>query len=287
MTRPRTLGIVVSYNDAANTLACVESLKGQVRTIVWDNASSDDTIERLLASPNKSLTIHRSSTNVLWTPALNRAVAEFYDGEEFLLFSNNDIVYRNDTIDRLEELFEVDPTAGIAAPAGSGLGGLQDFATQHPIPHAQDGHPVMPFDLWVTTRPTLRANYVVGASMMVRYSAWEEIGALDESMPLGADDHDYCMRAKAHRYTIWVVTSAYVEHKGHASLGVARKEWNDWGRRSWEVFNEKWAGYYHNEEEAVKCHWEAKYTPGWNLGTGWLPEADRQAVWDARSQMLV
>ena len=270
-----TLAIVVSYNDATSTINCVASLKDQARVVVWDNASKDTTTDAIkMRFPD--VTLHECDYNAMWTPALNGAMEEYYDGEDYILFSNNDIAYPPGVIPQIRTGF-ADPSAGIVAPAGSNLGGQQDFAYHHPCPSGTN------WDQWVAGRPTVRANYVVGASMMVSREAWEDIGPLDNDMPLGADDHDYCIRAKENGWSIWVVNSAYVRHKGHASGQKARHEWNEWGKRSWDVFNKKWAGYFFNEEEAKKVHWRSEYTPGWDVGTGWLEPEERQAIWDMRN----
>ena len=262
-----TLIVVVSYNDAKNTLATVQSLQGQGRIVVWDNASTDDTVEQL----DNAVEVHVSPENVMWTPACNGAVDMFLEDEKHILFSNNDIVYRPNVVERLEQA--ISEGYGIVAPTGARLGGLQDFAKYW------GGRRMGQLD----SLPTERVAYVVGASMMVSELVWDHIGEFDEDMPLGADDHDYCIRAKDAGHSLAVVNSAYVNHKGHASANLAKEVWAEWGGKSWAVFNEKWAGYYYNEEEALKCHWHAKYNYGWDYGTGWISEGKRNAVWQSRS----
>lgn len=271
-----TLAIVVSYNNAAHTLTCVESLLGQARIVVWDNASTDGTVELL---SKHEVTVHASPDNLLWTPALNAAMDQYYDGEDFILFSNNDIVYRNRTVSHLKHPFGEKERVGITAPSGSSLGGMQDFAIHWPMP---EGHPSMTTERWRLSRPDVRATYVVGASMMISSDVWETVGPLDNDMPLGADDHDYCLRSKEEDYQIWVVSSEYVNHVGHASYPGNQATWDEWGKKSWDAFNEKWNGYFHTEEEAIKCHWSGRHTPGWEKGTGWLSEEERAQVWATR-----
>lgn len=272
----RTLAIVVSYNDVKNTLRCVESLHDQTRVVVWDNASTDRTVHEL-THRYPDVEILASNDNVLWTPALNQAMKLAYDGEDLILFSNNDIVYAYDTIDKLATAFDT-PGAGIAAPAGAGLGGQQDFVSHRPCP---DG---ISFDYWVSQQPTVRAAYVVGAAFMVSRDCWNDVGEFDDRMPLGADDHDYCIRAKAKGWSIWVVNSAYVHHQSHASYRWNTKEiWKTHGEQSWDAFNRKWGGYFHDEEEATKAHWGDRYNPGWEIGTGWLSEEERAKVYEKRN----
>ena len=263
--------VVVSYNDVANTVATVKSLIGQGRIVVWDNGSTDGTVERLEGLP---VEVHASPTNVLWTPACNGAARKYLMDEDFILFSNNDIIYNPNVVERLIKALE--DGYGIVAPTGARLGGLQDFAKRWGS--RRMGH--------LDSLPTVRTTYLVGASMMMWKNVWETVGEFDDLMPLGADDHDYCIRAKAEQHTLGVVNSAYVNHKGHASGKHAKAVWDEWGGKSWKVFEEKWAGYYINEEEALKCHWAAHYTPKWDVGTGWLTPEERQPIWDARASVL-
>jgi GT2 family glycosyltransferase len=268
-----TLAVVVSYNDWQNTMATVESLLAHARVVVWDNASTDGTVNRLRGRfPN--LEIHAHDHNVLWTPACNMAIRRSLGDEDYLLVSNNDIIYRPNVLDRLKAALHR-PDVGIVGPTGSALGGLQDFETHWRRPGRATAANV-------DHLPTVRTNFVVGAAMMLRTELWHELGPFDASMPLGADDHDYCLRAKDAGYQIQVVNSAYVNHKGHASGRHAKAVWDEWGGKSWAAFNEKWVGYFYNELEAVRCHWNPAYTPGWDYGTGWFTEEARAVVWKAR-----
>ncbi len=281
-----TLAVVVSYNDQPNTLKTVESLLGRARIVVWDNHSEDGTVEALQKAYGRLITVHRSRENVLWTPALNSAVDLYRGAEKYVLFSNNDIRYEPDCVEILENVCKADPTVGVVGPTGSGMGGVQDFASNYGAKAAEygwGGRPTSAFYRYISRLPIKRCNYIVGAAMLVPFSVWDEIGPLDESMPLGADDHDYCIRVKRAGYKIMVAYPAFVWHKSHSSYTRARDTWDEWGKRSWEAFNKKWAGYFHNEEEAKKAHWISEYTEGWDVGTGWMSPEEREEVWARRA----
>lgn len=269
------LMVVVSYNNANLTVDCLNALMRQkdvsLNVVLWDNSQNQDTIREVTAQVpkemlNNSLTIVDSEENLLWTPAINRAVRQFYSGEKFIGFMNNDILLHEDTVARMVKGLHEHINGGIIAPMGSALGGPQDWAS------ANGEWPIGVTNLdqmndFLKDRPVKRVTYVVGACCLVPAYVWKEVGELDPSMPLGADDHDYCMRLKDAGYHILVSQNIYANHTGHASGGSSG--WNEWGGKSWEVFNQKWAGYYATEEEAIKCHWGGDYVPGWDGGTGW------------------
>lgn len=262
------LVVVVSYNDRGLTQRACQALRDQsynTRIVVWDNNSQDGTAEWL--AEQDWLEAKISKENVYWTPAVNGAIEEFYGGERFIGYMNNDAAPMRSTVERMVHLLET-PEVGLVAPCMERIGGPQDVANcaSHDI-IAKGGH----VDANIANLPPKRVNFVMGAFAMLRKEVWDEVGPLDGDMPLGADDHDYAIRLKEKGYQIWVAQNAYCMHAGHASGKTAqgRADWDDIGAKSWDVFNRKWAGYYATEEEAIKCHWGGEYVDGWTVGSGW------------------
>ena len=174
---------------------------------------------------------------------------------------NNDVQLPGATFRNLEIIFDTDPKAGMVGPLCPALGGPQEPLSAQYRPRAL-GSNMMPF----------RAAFLLGACLMYRKEVFDEIGPFDETMPLGADDHDYSIRMKHAGYHLWVQPNVCIWHKGHASDGP---EWDEWGGKSWGAFNEKWGGYFATEEEAIKCHWGGEYFPEHEVGTGWSEEEYR------------
>lgn len=262
--------VVVAYNNAYATRQCVDALLAQshlsrnTRIVVWDNASRDNT-QAVLSDLRDKVTVHYSEENLLWTPACNAAVEKYReDRMEAILFMNNDIMLEPNAVDEMCSTLAL-TNAGATAPWGARLGGMQDQA--HWSQRMPGNAPV-------------RASYVVGACVMVATAAWDMVGPLDERMPLGGDDHDYCIRLKHDDWPIMVTRSTFANHLGHASshtLG-GPEAWGEWGGKSWEAFNTKWAGYYATEEEAVQGHWSSEWNPDFPKGTGWDAETYDERV---------
>src|SRR5581483_6509716 len=75
---PMVSMVVVSYDNAALTLQCVESIlrnttHPRFEVIVIDNASSDDSVERLraLAASDRRVSVHANDTNRGFAAAVN------------------------------------------------------------------------------------------------------------------------------------------------------------------------------------------------------------------------
>jgi GT2 family glycosyltransferase len=192
---------------------------------------------------------------------------------------NNDIIIRPHVVDVLRDTLRDNPTIGIVGPTGSRLGGPQDWGSHNPGIKHPSGHTKER----IAALPLTRTTYIAFAIGMISAAAWKEVGPLDDRLPLSADDHDYCIRIKENGYSVYVNNNAYVEHAGHAS--GASPNWNKWGKISWDWFNKKWAGYYANEEEAIKCHWGGVYHPGWDVGTGWLSPREQEPIYKVRQDL--
>lgn len=277
------ISVIVSYNDARNTHKAVKTLLNQTeptKIVVWDNASKDNTVQVLENEFSNEIIIHRSKENMYWTPAINEALRKYYEGEKYIHWSNNDIGYPFESIERMVD--DIRKTgAGMIGPTGSAIGGLQDYTVHQ---RHLDGDFINFSTLYgfLRSKKPTQASSIQGACVMVSLESFTEVGFLDENMPLGADDFDYSIRMKDAGYSLYVSEQSYVFHEGHASGPGNEKSWNEVGGKSWDFFNKKYEGYYHNEMEALKCMWEHKYYPKWDVGTGWLSEQDRLAIWKDR-----
>lgn len=270
-----TLVVVVSYKNFAHTRNTLFALMKQttpVDIIVWDNNSPDGSGEQLadIFYHMQGIRVIRSEKNLLWGPAINHVFATYREPQhKFLGFMNNDITLPTTAVERMLTTLH-QPNVGLVGPMGCRIGGPQDWAANR-----GEESPAHNENL-----PAKRATYVIGACVFLPASVWDEIGPMDDAMPLGADDHDYSIRVKQAGYEIWINQNVYADHIGHASGDAP--EWKVWNQRGWEAFNEKWSMYYSTTDEAVMCHWSGAYTEGWDVGTGWLTPEQRELEYAKR-----
>jgi len=196
-----------------------------------------------------------SKENLFWAPAVNKCIENFWSGEKYICFMNNDILADSDVLGRLSATADKSEV-GLVAPVGSSLGGVQDYASHQ--------------DTYTAYGAEIRVNYVVGAMCLLRHDVWKRVGILDPLMPLGADDHDYSIRVKHIGLEIIVRSDAYINHIGHATGDS--DNWSSFGSSSWKAFEEKWSGYYASQEEAIESHWGNLYNDKFPIGTGWSEE---------------
>jgi rhamnopyranosyl-N-acetylglucosaminyl-diphospho-decaprenol beta-1,3/1,4-galactofuranosyltransferase len=260
------LVVVVSYLHTNILDFCLAHLSNQTHSnidiAVWDNCGNSSMLESKY--PNVSFTF--SEENVLWSPGVNRCIEKnIKDRHKFILIMNHDIMLPSVAVERLVNNFALaEDNPGIIAPAGSGIGGLQDYVSNKQIPLHSDWSldlqdKIKNFDL-------IRSNYAIGAIQMIDRNLYDLIGGLDEGMPLGADDFDYCIRAREAGFSIWVAYNIYVNHICHVTGDS--DAWNEFGGLSWKRFNEKYDGYFASEQEAIGALWGGVYDPNYPLGSG-------------------
>jgi GT2 family glycosyltransferase len=253
---------VVSYNNLDLTVRAVQALQAQTvptRFVVWDNASTDGTQEWLKRCNIEHV---NSRENVYWTPAINQVIQDHWAGETYIGWMNNDAAPMPHTVERMLRLLSKEDI-GLVAPSMERIGGQQDIAFCEGTNLVHQGGDI---DSRLQNLEGKRVTFVLGAFALTKKKVWDVVGPLDATMPLGADDHDWCIRLKQARYQIWVAQDAYCRHGGHSSARVAGASeiWDQKGGESWEAFNNKWCEYYKTEDEAIKCHWGGIYTPGYD-----------------------
>ena len=65
---------------------------------------------------------------------------------------------------------------------------------------------------------SVKADWMLGAFLLFRRSAFEELGGFDESFRLYGEDIDFCLRAAKAGWERWYVPSAVVEHEYEAII---------------------------------------------------------------------
>jgi GT2 family glycosyltransferase len=71
-----------------------------------------------------------------------------------------------------------------------------------------------------TPKGRVQADWVSGASMILRRTTLEQIGLLDEGLYTYCDDVDICWRARQAGWEVWYVPESQVIHLGGAATGI-------------------------------------------------------------------
>ncbi|MHB8439474.1 MAG: glycosyltransferase family 2 protein [Acidimicrobiales bacterium] len=227
------VGAVVVNHNAGGALAdCVASLRadGVTSLVVVDNASSDDSLDRL-DLVDRTVTVLRSSVNLGYGRGANKGLAELTrsahtpDVPDLVLVCNPDLVVHAGATTALAKAVRDDSRVAIAGPRI-----LEEDGTRYPsarrFPSWIDaaGHvllgalrPDNPFtrryrmaDLDASVATDV--DWVSGACFLARRSALEGLGGFDESYFMYMEDVDLCWRAHRSGYLVRYVPTATVTH---------------------------------------------------------------------------
>lgn len=230
---------VVSWNTRERLDRCLHSLapyaqSGRAEVWVVDNASSDGSPEMVKAHHPWAKLI-APGENLGYGQAVN-LVAERTRSTWFA-FANADIEVQPGALERLVAAAEADPGAGIIAPRLVLPGGeTQPLAWPFPTfaaTVAQNlGPRLLPARLaervplhgaWDPERPR-RIPWAVGAFLLVRRVAWDEIGGFDPEQWMSAEDLDLGWRMHAAGWATRYEPSAVVRHE---ESSATRSVWGD------------------------------------------------------------
>ncbi|HOT98422.1 MAG TPA: glycosyltransferase family 2 protein [bacterium] len=218
--------IIVNWNTRQLTAKCITSVyeKNSLTSfeiIVVDNASSDGSIP-WLQQQFPQVRFFCNATNTGFARANNQAIAAA-QGEMLLLLNSDAVLKTPEPLLRLSRCFNECPeTAVIGAkllfPDGRIQSVGRDFLTLKKCIQQQ-----LLFSA-ATLRPRkdpgtrpLQADYVDGAFLAVRKTVIDQVGKLNESYFMYAEDMEWCARIRAAGYTIVVLPEIEVVHHHAAS----------------------------------------------------------------------
>jgi len=230
--------IIVNFNSGVLLSKCVNSVLSSdtpVNVIVVDNNSQDDSIESMttLFRKEKRLTLIRNSVNTGFAHASNQALKQAKG--KYWLFLNPDCMIQQDTIHEMCVLMDKNPDVAMSGPLILNPDGSEQRGCRRSIPtpwhsfisafglskyfrkyintyqdfsHDKQPLPSEPVDV----------EAISGAFMLVRQSAIDEIGLLDEGYFLHCEDLDWCMRILQKGWRILFATNTVITHtKGGCS----------------------------------------------------------------------
>lgn len=243
--------VIVSWNSGDYIEECLRALFDVTRGFeldihVVDNGSDDGTAD-VVASRFPRARLIRNDRNLGFAAANNialRKILEERTADDILLL-NADIVVRDRAVERLVEALEADPGAGAASPAlvlpdgkfQTGAGGalptvrsglayflflsrffprlFRGFFVHQPY-FAKKGRPV-------------RLNWLSGACLLLRRTALETVGLLDEKYFFGFEDVDFGKKMnEAGLSMLYVPAVAVTHHHGTSHRRVLKEINTEW-----------------------------------------------------------
>ncbi len=220
--------VVVTYNALPWIERCLESVRG-VGTVVVDNGSSDGTVSLVRERFPDVQVIEQENSGLAagWNRGIDATTSTY------VLILNADAWLLGDALQRLVAFADERPHAAVVGPRLSNLdGSLQRsvrgfptawrLATEYfflrklaPRSRALNAFYAAGFAHDIERE----AEFVMGACMLVRRSAIDEVGLLDEDFFLFSEETDWCYRFRQAGWHVVFTPTAECIHVGGASHG--------------------------------------------------------------------
>lgn len=216
--------ILVNYNGFSDTIECVESLKkitySNYVIIVVDNKSTNVSMENQLAYLQKNTVYICSDENLGFSGGNNIGIKYARENKaDYVLLLNNDTTVEPDFLTKLVAAAEEKKDNGIF---GCKImyywdrekiwfdGGTFDAKTGNTSHYHKN-----------ETKDDIEAvTFLTGCLMLIPIKILGDIGMLDESYFLYAEDTDYCCRVMNVGYQLYYCPDAVIYHKEGASVGT-------------------------------------------------------------------
>ena len=241
------LVVIVNYRTAGLVLDCLRSLAAEVaanpgtRVVVTDNASGDDSLDRLRPEIDRLdwCELMPLPRNGGFAYGNNEAIRAGQRGQfgpvpEFVWLLNPDTLAHAGAIRELVNFLKMNPEVGIAGGRTlDGDGEVYPSAFRFPSVRGEV-ESVLRFGpatrlLWrrrvtlpISDEPT-PVGWVAGASMMVRRAVFDDVGLMDEKFFMYFEETDFCLRAKKGGWPTWYVPGSVITHLIGQSSGATGK----------------------------------------------------------------
>ena len=229
--------IIVNYNAGELLQQCVQALlksTEHTKVTVVDNASSDRSAENLrnLYGDHQGVEFLFNPGNLGFGPAVNAVARQ--SKADWILILNPDCILEPDTLGKLKAALINDSKAGLAGPAIRDESGKIQRATMRRFPDpwkslmtasglwrlgkwfpALHGVEV---DVSKLTADSEICDAVSGACMLVRRSALEAVGFMDEEYAMHCEDLDLMYRLREQGWhSLYVPQASSVHQQGLSS----------------------------------------------------------------------
>ncbi|MGO4957031.1 glycosyltransferase family 2 protein [Luteococcus sp. Sow4_B9] len=233
--RPVVTAVVVTYNSSDEIENLLDSLPAgatdalDLRVLVVDNSSSDDTVEKVRRRGDARLV--PSGGNVGYAAGINVAREHLDDEADAIAILNPDLVVEPGSLLALVEPLLQDASIGVTVPFVSNSDGTPFHSLRRdPSILSQVGEAA--FGAQWASRPvvlgdTLRTaeqysserdvDWASGAALMISRACNQAVGEWREDFFLYSEETDFARRARRLGFRIRYIPSARCEHIGGAS----------------------------------------------------------------------
>lgn len=215
--------ILVNYNGFSDTLECIESIRNitykNYKIIVVDNKSTDEPEKEQLLFLRANTIYIQSESNLGFSGGNNIGIRYAKENNaDYVLLLNNDTTVEPDFLTKLVVAAKEKEDKGVFGCKIKYYwnkeqiwfdGGTFDFKT------ANTSH----YHTRVSNGTIEEVTFLTGCLMLIPMEVLNDVGMLDETYFLYAEDTDYCCRVMDASYKLYYCPDAVIYHKEGASTG--------------------------------------------------------------------
>lgn len=205
---PALTVVCVTYNSRNVLPDLARTLAGYPSVVIVDNASSDDTVARARELLPQAKII-ACTDNAGFGAANNIGVAKVQTPYALLL--NPDCQIGVQDVASLIACMDAHPQAGIVAPQGWRNATLPQKSCRPAFNQPQPSGP------YQVPKAVVEAGWVHGSCLLIRRSAFEQVGGFDTTFFLYYEDDDLCLRMQQAGFSCLLEPAARSLHWGGAS----------------------------------------------------------------------
>jgi len=233
--------VIVNHNQKELLKECLRNIQEaginfDYEIIVVDNASSDKSLELLskFEIQNSKFKNICNNANVGFARGVNQGIKNSLG--EYILILNPDVVALPGSIEKMVKFMEQNPECGICGPKlinpdGSTQKSCRRFPKWYtPLVRRTFLKQIMFFgkrhDEWYLMKDfdhqkNQEVDWLMGAALLVRRSALEKVGLMDERYFLYFEDTDWCRRFWQNGYKVYYLAEVKMYHY-HRRLSAPR-----------------------------------------------------------------
>lgn len=248
--------VIVNWNTRQLLLDCLASVYGTIKEIsfeVWvvDNASKDGSVQAL-TKLYPLVKIIENKRNLGFAAANNKALCQI--NGKYALLLNTDTILTQCAIEKIHSFMEKTPEAGMAC--GQLLnndGSKQNSIANFPSLITLLFNETLLRVLLPRKFPSKRRDYLqpikvdscIGACLMVRKKAMDEVGLLDERYFFFMEETDWALSMKKAGWWSWFVPDARIYHLQGQTAGDNAKARVMFYRSRYSYFQRWHPGLFH------------------------------------------
>lgn len=232
--------VILSYNSLGFTQECIQSIratcpKSAYEIIVVDNASTDGSAEWLRGQ--KDIILQCNEENAGFPAGCNQGIRLAPPDSDIFLLNNDTIMPPNALFWLRMGLYENEKT-GAAGAVSNYASNFQkvdwNCETKEEFLNAAISNNLP------MSRPYEKRHYLVGFAMMIRRTALEDVGYLDEIFSPGTyEDNDLGFRLCEKEYEILLCRNSFIYHYGSGG-GDNLPKWNGLYGKNAAKLADKW-----------------------------------------------